>query len=242
MMTVHETGAGNRLEIHLTGQVTQDDYTGVLIPAVEAALAEHGTLRVLVVIDQGFTGYDAGAVWADTKLGLTHWRGFERIGLVTDTPWVAASARALALLVPCPVQVFSLAEAADARRWLAESLGAVHIRDLGGPSLEVGLLGRPDAEDFTEAERDLDARLRERDGFRLLLDLREFDGWQGLSAIAAHFSLVRQHAPLVQRIAMVGKNDWQKAALRIARQFINAEIRFFPSREISAARAWLGAD
>jgi len=234
-----ETGAGNQLEMHLTGQVTQGDYDSVLIPAIEAALKEHDAIRVLGVVDEAFTGYDVGAMWADSKLGLTYWRGFDRLAVATDKGWIRMAVRAFAPLMPCPVQVFPLSEAEQARRWLRESLGAVHILDLGGPSLQVRLMGRPDAADFANAERDLDARLRERDGFRLLLDLREFDGWQGLGAIAGHFSLVREHAGLVQRAAVVGKHDWQKLGQRIAGRFLNAESQFFRGEEFEAAKTWL---
>jgi len=234
-----ETGAGNQLEVHLTGQVTQGDYETVLIPAIEAALQEHDAIRVLGVVDEAFTGYDVGAMWADSKLGLTYWRGFDRLAVATDKGWIRIAVRAFAPLLPCPAQVFALSEAEEARRWLRESLGAVHILDLGGPVVQVQLMGRPDAADFAEAEGDLDARLRERDGFRLLLDLREFDGWQGLGAITGHFSLAREHAGLVQRAAVVGDHGWQELGQRVAGRFLNAESRFFPGEEFDAAKAWL---
>lgn len=239
MIEVSQTDAGNQLELHLSGQVTQGDYDDVLIPAIEAALQAHDRVRVLVVVDKDFVGYDIGALWADSKLGLTYWSGFERLAVVADTGWIATAARAFAPLLPCPVQVFSLAETDAARRWLRESLGAVHVRDLGGPSLHVQLLGRPDASDFAETAGDLDAHLRQRDGFRLLLDLREFDGWQGLSALVGHFTLARDHAGLAERVAIVGEHGWQKLGQRVAARFVNAETRYFPGDEFDAAKAWL---
>lgn len=242
MIDIKETGDTNQLEMSLSGQVTQADYDTVLIPAIETLLGDHDTMRVMVVIEEEFTGYDVAAMWADSKLGLTYWRGFDRLAVAVDKGWIATAVRAFAPLMPCPVRVFPLAEADAARRWLRESLGAVHIRDLGGPSLQVELLGRPDESDFNEASGDLDARLRERDGFRLLLDLREFDGWQGLSAIAGHFTLAREHASLVQRAAIVGEHGWQKLGQRIAGWFLNGETRYFPGSEFEAAKAWLTGD
>lgn len=35
------------------GEVTSDDYKGTLIPAVEAALAAHGKIRLLYVLGDG---------------------------------------------------------------------------------------------------------------------------------------------------------------------------------------------
>jgi len=239
MMEIINTGEGNQLEVHLSGQVTQDDYDSVLIPAIEDRLKDNDRVRVLVVVGEGFAGYDVSALWADSKLGLTYWNGFDRLAVATDKGWIATAVRAFAPLLPCPVQVVPLTEAGAARRWLRESLGAVHIRDLGGPSLQIQLMGRPDADDFTGVSGDLDARLRAREGFRLLLDLRAFEGWQGLSAIAGHFTLAREHAALAQRVAVVGEHGWQKLGQRVAGRFLNAETRYFPGEDFDAARAWL---
>ncbi len=104
------------------------------------------------------------------------------------------------------------------------------------------LLGRPDADDFADASGDLEARLRERDGFHLLLDLREFDGWQGLAAIIGHLSLAREHAAQAQRVAVVGEHGWQKLAQRVAGRFLNAETRYFPGEAFEAAKMWLTGD
>lgn len=88
-------------------------------------------------------------------------------------------------------------------------------------------MGCPDADDFADASGDLEARLRERDGFHLLLDLREFDGWQGLAAIIGHLSLAREHAAQAQRVAG---------------RFLNAETRYFPGEAFEAAKMWLTGD
>jgi len=234
-----QTSADHQLELRLSGQVTQKDYDEVLIPAIEAALKDHDKLRVLFVVADNFTGYDLGAVWADGRMGLTYWSGFERIAIAADPGWITTGVRAFAPLMPCPVQIFALNDTDAARRWLRESLGTVHMRDLDGRALHVELLGRPDAGDFDDAAGDLDALLRDRDGFRLLLDLREFDGWQGFSAVAGHFTLAREHAGLAQKVAIVGTHGWQKIAQRVVARFVNAETRYFAADDFEAAKTWL---
>jgi len=241
MMEVTQGSTSDQLEVRLTGTVTGDEYDTTLTPAVEAALAENDRIRALILVDEEFEGFDLGAVWADTKLGVSHWSGFDRLALVTDKGWLTSAARMMGALAPCPVQVFSLSQAEDARRWLRESLGAVHIEDLGGPALKVRLLGKLDPEAIAQAEGDLDAKIRARDGFRLLLDLSEFDGWRGVSALSAHFSLVREHAPLAERVAVIGNRAWQKMAQRLAARFLNAEVRFFDEDDAGEAKDWLTA-
>lgn len=76
---------------------------------------------------------------------------------------------------------------------------------------------------------------------RLVLDLREFDGWSGLSALGDHFSLVREHYRVPERIAIVGNKTWQKMAGIIMAKFVNAQTRFFDSDDYDGAVAWIAA-
>ncbi|WP_425044165.1 STAS/SEC14 domain-containing protein [Primorskyibacter sp. S87] len=243
MITVETQSDGRVLEVEFSGQVTGADYENTLVPAIEKALSGTGHVRLLVIAGEEFKGYDLGAAWADTKLGLSHWSGFERAAVVSDISWLRTAVRLAAPMMPCPVQVFDLADAETARLWLRESLGAVHMLDLGGRGLQVRLMGQLDPEVIENAEADLDARIRERQadhgGFRLLLDLTEFDGWQGLSALASHFSLVRDHAGIPDRVAILGDKSWQHMAQRVAGRFLNAETRFFGGDELDQAKSWL---
>ncbi|TMV06340.1 STAS/SEC14 domain-containing protein [Ruegeria sediminis] len=238
-ITTHMDGA--LIEAELSGEVTSSDYADMLVPAVEAALTEHDRIRLLVIMGQEFSGYDLGAAWADTKLGLGHWSGFDRVAVVSDQRWVQTGVRLAAPIMPCPVQVFDLADLETARRWIRESLGSIHVIGLEGPCIQVKLQGELNPEAYERAEGDLDARIRERNGFRLLLDLSDFEGWQGISALTAHFHLVRNHAPLLERAAIVGDKAWQRIAQRVGRHLVKAETQFFPSDEMEHAKAWLAA-
>jgi len=239
MITVHTNSDGALIEVELSGEVTSADYTETLVPAIEAALAEHDAVRLLVIVQPEFKGYDLGAAWADTMLGLTHWRGFDRIAVVADQAWVQTSIRLAAPILPCPVQVFDLADLEEARRWMRESLGSIHVTDLGGACVQVGLLGKLNPDDYKEAEANLDALLGDRDSFRLLIDLREFDGWQGLSAMGAHFRLASRHIGMLDRAAIVGDRAWQHVAQRVAGHVLGTRTQFFPSDEIDNAKVWL---
>jgi len=45
---------------------------------------------------------------------------------------------------------------------------------------------------------------------RLLLDLREFDGWSGSSALADHLSQICEHYRVPECAAIMGDKAWQK--------------------------------
>lgn len=239
MITVHTNSDGALIEVELSGEVTSADYTNTLVPAIEAALAEHDAVRLLAIVQPEFKGYDLGAAWSDTKLGLSHWRGFDRIAVVAEQSWVQTSIRLAAPILPCPVQVFDMEDLEAARRWMRESLGSVHVTDLGGPCVQISLLGKLDPEQYKQAEADLDAQLQDRQGFRLLIDLREFDGWQGLSAMAAHFRLASRHIGMLDRAAIVGDKAWQHVAKRVASHVLGTRTQFFPSEDVENAKTWL---
>jgi hypothetical protein len=239
MIEFSKTSSPDQFEIRFSGQVSQSDYEQSLVPALEAALAENDDIRVLAILDDSFTGFDLGAAWADTKTGLSHWRGFERIAVASDVGWVRVGVRAMAPLFPCPIQVFALSEVEQARRWLRESLGAIHVTELGGTAVQVQVMGTVDRNDFEHAQEGLSAHVRKTGGLRLLLDLREFGGWEGISALGAHLNVARAHAGEAERIAMVGDKAWQHMAQRVASKVLKAETRFFEAAQYEAAKVWV---
>lgn len=101
------------------GTVTRRDYETVLVPAVEAALGRHNRVRVYYEMAEDFAGFEAGAMWEDTKVGLGHLSRWERIAVVSDAEWIRRSVAALGFLMPAAVRVFARAERDQARAWVA---------------------------------------------------------------------------------------------------------------------------
>ncbi len=239
MIEVKSGPSDATIEVRMTGKLTAKDYENVLSPAIKAALEKHDRVKMLVQIGPGFDGFDAGAIWSDAKLGLSHWHGFDRVAVATDVDWIEKSMKIFGFALPCPVKVFDLDEADEARRWLSESLGSVHLTDLGGDVLHVQLMGKLDSADYARAEEGLDAFIRDHQTLKLFLDLSEFDGWQSLSALGDHFSLVREHYRIPSKVAVVGDAAWQKLAERILSRFVKAETRYFDEDDFAAAKAWI---
>ncbi len=229
------------LEFKITGRVSGADYDQVLVPALERALESRDHVKLLCQVGPGFEGYSFDAAWDDARMGMKHWRGFERVALVTDVEWIAASVRALGFALPCPIKIFPLKELEEARLWLAESLGSIHVDQLSAGHLKVVLLGKLEASAYQGVEETIDQYLAGKSNIRLLVDLREFDGWQGLGALGEHLSLVREHRRLPERVAVVGNKAWQRLAETVFSRFLNAEVRFFEAAEFGAAEAWIEA-
>lgn len=104
--------------VRASGEVDAKDYETVLMPALESALKRHDRVRVLYQFTPDFTGFTVGAMWDDTKLGLTEWKAYERIAVVTDVGWITHGTRLFAFLMPGEVKVFTNAKQDEAIRWI----------------------------------------------------------------------------------------------------------------------------
>jgi len=112
--------ADNAVGFEAVGEVRAGDYRSVLDPAIDAALEEHDRIRLLYVLGDDFDGYSGGAMWEDTKIGLSRWPKFERIALVTDHKGYEDGVKAFAWMVPCEIKVYAVADRDKAEAWVAE--------------------------------------------------------------------------------------------------------------------------
>ncbi|MAQ85259.1 MAG: STAS/SEC14 domain-containing protein [Maritimibacter sp.] len=239
MMELKETQRADMLHVHVSGSVTDADYRDVLMPAIDAATEGDVRVRLLLEMDSNVSDFTLGALWDDARTGLKHWRGFDRIAVVTGSKGIATAIKAFSVILPCPVMVFQPGQVDEAKRWLTESLGAIHQTDLGDGALEIQLLGKLDSAVYDAEVEQLNAFIRANTRFRLLLDIRDFDGWQGFGALGEHFKLVRDHAPMLDRAAIVGDAGWQKMAVGLGKRLLGKEARYFPAEDHAAARDWL---
>ena len=111
--------ADGTVAFRATGIVTGDDYKDTLVPAIEAATAGGRKARLLLVMGEGFDGYDPRAMLADTSVGIGHFGSFERIAVVTDEDWVRRGIHLFGGLIPGDVRLFSTASEDDARAWIS---------------------------------------------------------------------------------------------------------------------------
>ncbi|HVB49635.1 MAG TPA: STAS/SEC14 domain-containing protein [Burkholderiales bacterium] len=110
----------NVLGFTAKGTVTAHDYESVIIPAVEALFARQPKARFLYHLGKDFTGFEAGAMWDDAKIGFRHFSGWERMAVVSDIEWLRATIKAFGLLMPGHVRVFHERELDAAKRWVCE--------------------------------------------------------------------------------------------------------------------------
>jgi hypothetical protein len=110
----------NVLGFTAKGTVTADDYESVIIPEVEALFSRHRKVRFLYYLGEDFSGFEAAAMWDDTKLGFKHLTGWERIAVVTDIEWIRGAMRVFSLVIPGQIRLFHNRDFSEAKRWISE--------------------------------------------------------------------------------------------------------------------------
>ena len=102
------------------GDVEDDDYNDVLVPAVEAALEGREKIRLLYVLGPEFDEYEGSAVREDAKFGMHHLFDFERVAVVTDAKWISRGVRWFAFAIPGEVKVYANADLEAATTWITD--------------------------------------------------------------------------------------------------------------------------
>ncbi|MEX2671218.1 MAG: STAS/SEC14 domain-containing protein [Phycisphaeraceae bacterium] len=120
-MTVQlaEEKRGKTITVHVTGKLSRADYQQ-FVPQVERAVAEHGKIRILVVMDD-FAGWDMGALWEDIKFDAKHFSDVERIAMVGEKRWQEGMAHFCKPFTKAEIRYFERGQLPEAHLWLEEN-------------------------------------------------------------------------------------------------------------------------
>ena len=88
MIEIMEESKGKVLAAKASGTLTDADYTEVLIPALEKAIAWHGKVNLLLYMDASFEGWELMAMWDDAKFGIQHRNDLGKVAVVGGPAWV----------------------------------------------------------------------------------------------------------------------------------------------------------
>ena len=107
------------LGFKMSGKLHDEDYK-MFVPAIDAAAAKQGTVRVLAQF-YDFHGWDLHALWDDIKFSTTHCTKIERIALVGDKAWEKWMAKVCRPFTMAKIRYFDASEIEPAMEWLAEA-------------------------------------------------------------------------------------------------------------------------
>jgi len=242
MIEILQTMPPGVLGLRAHGKVTAADYQEVLIPAVEGALANNEKLRLYYEIAEDFDGFELGAMWEDTKLGLRHVLQWGKIAVVSDLNWMRRTMKGFGLLVPCPVRVYARERMAEAQDWIQEdgTSGMVATLDEESAILTLEPHGQLEKEDFLQLAARVDPFLEEHGDLNgVMIRAFAFPGWDGLGAMFAHLKFVREHQRHVKRLAIVTDDKMLSHMPALAKVFVAAEVKHFAAGEEEQAHAWI---
>jgi hypothetical protein len=123
MLKLIEGLPGDVVGFEAAGKIEADDYRSVLDPAVAAAVEAHGHVRLLYVLGADYDGFSAGAMWQDTKLGMSDRKHFDRIAVVSDHERLTSALGHFGWMFPGELRTYALSELDQAKAWLSEAAG-----------------------------------------------------------------------------------------------------------------------
>ena len=116
---VNEENDGRVLVVRVSGKLVAADYEG-FVPEFERLVRQHGKLRLL--FDMTYLhGWEAAAMWEDTKFAIKHFADIERLAIVGEKSWQHVMATFCKPFTKAIVQYFDHVDAAEARIWLGEA-------------------------------------------------------------------------------------------------------------------------
>jgi hypothetical protein len=108
---------GKLVVIQMTGKLHKSDYQH-FVPVVDQGVQKHGKVRMLVEM-HNFHGWDAGALWEDTKFAAKHFHAIERLAIVGEKTWEKWMATFCKPFTAATVRYFPADQIAEARAWIA---------------------------------------------------------------------------------------------------------------------------
>lgn len=102
-------------------------------------------------------------------------------------------------------------------------------------------IGKLTHDDYSHITPFLESSLKQvsHPQIRMMVDLTEFEGWE-LRAAWDDLKLGLRHGSEFEKIALVGRSDWQKLMSSVAGWFTQGETQYFDNE--SDALAWLNAE
>jgi hypothetical protein len=125
--------------------------------------------------------------------------------------------------------------------WFSENLMKPrgHVDEMvHGRVLEVNLHGKLTRADYDNFVPTTEKLIRRFGKIRILVTMREFDGWDA-GGLWEDLKWDAKHFNDVERVALVGDEEWQKWMAGICQPFTTAEVRHFRFDQLAEAHAWL---
>ncbi|AYK13992.1 MAG: STAS/SEC14 domain-containing protein [Methanosarcina thermophila] len=120
MIEIIEGLPDNVVAVRVSGEVTGDDYSKVLIPAIEDKIQKYGKIRMLYQMDKELEWFTISAMLEDAKVGIRNLTAFEKIAVVSDVDWMNSAVGLFKFIIPFPVRTYKNEKLSEAKAWISE--------------------------------------------------------------------------------------------------------------------------
>lgn len=118
MLNVLSESSGNLLVVRATEKLTAKDYEESFIPNLEKLISQYGKVKVVMFLDEGFVGWEMGAMWDDAKFGIKHRNDFEKVAVVGGPKCVEWGTKIVSHLMHGELKTFAVDKLEDALEWI----------------------------------------------------------------------------------------------------------------------------
>lgn len=98
--------------------------------------------------------------------------------------------------------------------------------------------GKISKSDYDKITPLIEKTVKEYGKIKLYIQIDNIEGIE-LKAFAEDVKTYFKHFSDINKIAVVGENDWQKFWSKLASPFVSGEIKFFRHEEVVEARKWI---
>ena len=104
--------------------------------------------------------------------------------------------------------------------------------------VELEIADKLTTEDYALIIGEIEGRIEKFNKIRLLIRLYDFKGWTA-GAMWEDIKFDLRHFNDVERIGVVGENNWEKGMTFFFKPFTLAEVRYFDQDHLGQARSWI---
>ena len=105
--------------VRALGNVSKDDYEQTLVPAIEKAARESGSINFLMLLETNISNFTYGAWMQDAKMSLKHYGKWHKVAIVTDQKVIEKISQLLSFVSPAEVKGFPVSDVELAKVWVA---------------------------------------------------------------------------------------------------------------------------
>ncbi len=120
MITLVDNLPPNMVGFKATGNVTEEDFTNVVMPKVKEAIEKNNELNYLLILETPIKNFTMGAWLQDAVMGLKHLFKWRRAAIVTDEEGIKTFTGIFSMVMPGEFKAFEHKDLQTAIYWAAE--------------------------------------------------------------------------------------------------------------------------